>query len=457
MLAQRFGRDAETDGFLAAYAVYLLLVLAAQAARTVVLPDLTRAAAAGTLAAELRGYLAASLALALPASVLVAVFAGPLADAITGALPAEAAQAAASALPWLVPAAFAQLLAAVAVSALAARDSYGVAALAYSLGALAGLVLFVALSADGVIALAWGVALNGLISVLVPLWVLARRGDLAPGAFAGRIGFRLARLAQGAAVPLALQALYLIALRLAADVGVGRVTSLSYAYLIASVLVATTASSLGLVSSAPLTRRGLDAERAAAHVVNTAWLSFALIAAGAGVFALAGETIAGLALGDAFSGEAGRELGRLIVALAPWMLASVGLTVTFPLLYVMGRRGVLVPLALGLPILQLPLAWAGRELFGLAGIALALAVTTLVALGVLLASLSPYTLTLAAAGLGRLALVETALAALSFGALSLVLGGIPAALAGLALYTLLLAAVRPRGLREAWAYVRALG
>ena len=49
LLAQKFGRNAETDGFLGAYGVYLVLVLAAQAFRMVVVPDLTRAAAEGRL------------------------------------------------------------------------------------------------------------------------------------------------------------------------------------------------------------------------------------------------------------------------------------------------------------------------------------------------------------------------------------------------------------------------
>src|SRR5689334_24789237 len=61
LLAQKFGRTAETDGFLAAYGVYLVLVLAAQALRMVVVPDLTRASAAGVLAGESRAYGAAFL------------------------------------------------------------------------------------------------------------------------------------------------------------------------------------------------------------------------------------------------------------------------------------------------------------------------------------------------------------------------------------------------------------
>src|SRR3954452_24295661 len=56
LLAQKFGRTAETDGFLAAYGVYLVLVLAAQAFRMVVVPDLTRAASTASLGGGRRTY-----------------------------------------------------------------------------------------------------------------------------------------------------------------------------------------------------------------------------------------------------------------------------------------------------------------------------------------------------------------------------------------------------------------
>src|SRR6202162_4980293 len=102
LLAQKFGRSAETDGFLGAYGVYLVLVLAAQAFRMVVVPDLTRAAAEGKLGGESRAYALAFLALAVPVCVLVAVFSQPLGDLITGSLPPRSAHIAASALVVLV-------------------------------------------------------------------------------------------------------------------------------------------------------------------------------------------------------------------------------------------------------------------------------------------------------------------------------------------------------------------
>src|SRR5207245_768261 len=133
---------------------------------------------------------------------------------------------------------------------------------------------------------------------------------------------RLWKLVQSAAVPLALQGLYVIALRGASGLGTGNQTSLTYAYLIAATLVATTASSLSLISSAPLTRRGIDAESASAHVVHAAWLSLTVIAAAAGVFALVGGRVVGAVLGGAYTGEVGTDLGRLVVYPAPWVAGA---------------------------------------------------------------------------------------------------------------------------------------
>ena len=59
-------------------------------------------------------------------------------------------------------------------------------------------------------------------------------------------------------------------------------------------------------------------------------------------------------------------------------------------------------------------------------------------------------------GLGRLSLLVGAATALAFGGASLVFGAVPAAAAGLALYALLLLAMRQLGLAQAWHYVRAL-
>ena len=457
-LAHKFGRDAKTDGFLAAYGVYLVIVLAAQAFRLVIVPDLTRAAAGGRLKAEFVSYASAFLAVAVPVTVLTIAFHHLLGEALTGRLPESSASIAGRALVFLVPAAFAQMLAALSASALAAVDSYVVAAIGYALGGAGGVVVFIVLAGShGLISLAWAVALNGAVALGVPLFALVRYGHMR-GTGRGGVTIlpRLWKLVQAAAVPLALQGLYVIALRGASGLGAGNQTSLTYAYLIAATLVAATASSLSLISSAPLTRRGIDAESASAHVVHAAWLSFAVIGGAAGVFALVGGRVVGLVLGGAYTGHVGTDLGRLVVYLAPWMVASVAFSVTFPLLFVLEKPRVLVPLSIVAVLVHVPVSLALRAAFGLPGLASALAVSTFGIIVVLLAAVSRRMLMLSAVGLLRTGAVVAAFALVTFGAPALVVHDSIAAAVGLVLYVAAFAALRPRGFAEAWQYVRLL-
>jgi hypothetical protein len=458
LLAHKFGRSAETDGFLSAYGVYLVLVLAAQAFRMVVVPDLTRAVEAGRLGGEIRAYGLAFLALAIPVSVLVGVFSRQIGDLITGSLPQPAPHVAARAVVILVAAAFGQLLAALAASALAALDSYGTAAAGFALGGLAGLVVFAALAGSvGIVALAWGLAVNAVIAVSLPLAALLRKNALG-GSWPDRLRLapRLGRLAQGAAIPLALQSCYLLALRFSAYLGVGRVSSFSYAYLAASTLVSATAFSLGLISSAPLTRRGIDPVAAGKHVVHAAWVSLVIVGALAGVFALVGGRIVGAVLGNAYGGDVGRELGHLVVYLALWMLAWVTFAVAFPLVFVAEKRWTLLPLAVVGFAICIPVGLGLRSIWGLAGLAIALGVSTFVISAGLLATLSLRTLAIAGVGLARLALAVGASAAIAFGGLSLLLSPLPAAVLGVVVYATLIYVMRSFGLSDAVSYVRGL-
>nr|MBA3788049.1 hypothetical protein [Actinomycetota bacterium] len=59
-------------------------------------------------------------------------------------------------------------------------------------------------------------------------------------------------------------------------------------------------------------------------------------------------------------------------------------------------------------------------------------------------------------GLGLAAFLTGGLAVLAFGAAEVVAGAVVAAILGLALFVVLLVATRSFGLREAWAYLRAL-
>lgn len=456
VIAREFGRGAETDGFFAAYGIFLVLVLAAGAVRVAVLPPLARAREEGVFGSVLASYALAVSVVAVPALAVGVLADDWAARALTGGLPAAARETAADALVFLVPAAVAHLFAALAASALAAHDSYGTAAAGYALGSVLGLALILwRVGEDGIVACAWGTFLNGLVALAVPVAALAVRGTWGRRARL-RVGARLVELARAAALPFVLQALFVVCLRFASGLGTGAVTSFTYAYLVAAALVSVTASSLGMVSSVPLTRAALSPERSSRHIVSTALVSFAPVAAAAGVFALVGDEIVRAALGPAYAGAAGGEIGRLVVLLGPWMAASIGVTVTFPMLFVAGRTRGLPLLALAALLVHVAVTWAAVEAFELDGAAAALALSTVAVLAALLVLLSPRVLVDAARGLAAGALLIGVLALAAFGAAGAVLPATIAAALGAAVFGALLVASRRYGLQQAWGYLRTL-
>ena len=178
----------------------------------------------------------------------------------------------ADALPWIVPAAARILFAGLAASALAALDDYAPPPSGTRAGSIAGLAAHpLACRSDGIVAVAWGMALNGAIALCVPrgrLVVRAVRTQMPAGAIRPSglpLRERLGTFAAAASLPFALQVLYVVCLPFAARLGTGAVTSFGYAYLAAASLVAVTAFSLGLVTSVPLTRAGLEPAEARAH------------------------------------------------------------------------------------------------------------------------------------------------------------------------------------------------
>jgi hypothetical protein len=461
IIARELGRTAETDGFFAAYGVFAVLALAALAVRVTVLPPLTRAREAGRLSSETASYGAAAGIVGVPLLVVAVLAARPIAEVLTGFGPDAAVDAAASALPWMVIAGFGQFTAGLLASALAALDDYLVPAIGYIVGSLSGLVLIVVrIDESRTDAVAWGMALNAVVATVVPalgLWRLARRERMPAGAARADLrssGRRLLELGTGAALPFAMQAIYLVCLPIAAREGVGAVTSFGYAYLIAAAVVGVSASSLGLVTAVPLTRLGLDPERIARHVEASSWPALLVVAATAGIFAVAGAEIAGRVLGSAYSDDVGAQIGRLVVALSPYMVAAVAYSVTFPLIFVAGRGGRLPLIGLGVLAVHVPLAFAGQTIAGLTGLAIALAFSTGLALAWMLTLLGALRSTLQR--LGAAAAVVFACALVGFVPAGALLGAVGGAVLGLALATTALALVRPAGLTSAWHYLREL-
>jgi hypothetical protein len=433
IIARQLGRSEETDGFFAAYGVFIVITLAAQSIRISVLPTLALAREERRLAGELGGFALAIAIVAVPLVLVAEAAARPAARLLTGGGPAAAQAAAVESLHWLVPAAAAYLFAGLAASGLAALDDYATAAAGYAAGGVAGLALILSrVGEHGISAVAWGMTLNATVALTVPACALAVRAlhsRMPPRAVrpSGRsLGARIAGFAAAAALPIALQLLYVVCLPFAGRQGTGAVTSFGYAYLGAASIVTITAFSLGIVTSVPLSRRGLDAVAAARHVVSASWIALVFVGAAAGVFAIAGSDVVEAVLGSAYGANVGQEVGRLVVVLSPFMIASVGVNVAFPLVFVAGRTR------------WLP--W-----IGLAALVL----------GALLHLL--HALEAAARGLLVAAGVVAGLTVAAFAPAALVLGSAAAGAVGLALYAALVGVVRPRGLTTSWSYLRTLG
>jgi len=461
IIARELGRTTETDGFFAAYGVFIVLALAATAIRLVVLPPLARARVDRRLGQETAAWAIALAALAVPAVVVGAVAARPAAALLTGLGPDAARDAAERVLPLMVLAAAAQLFAGLAASALAALDDYLTAAVSYIAASAVGLVyILVRVDEDGIRAVAVGMALNGLVAVMLPTIALVLRARAAAMPRSGvrpsgaPVSLRLLEAGRSVALPLALQAVYLISLPFAAREGVGEATSFGYAYLAAAALVAVTSSSLGLVTSVPLARVGLDPSGVARHVVSSSWLALVAVGAAAGVFAVAGASVVGPVLGGSYLADVGEQLGRLIALLSLWMVFSIGFSVTLPLLFVQGRTQGLGLIATSVVALHVPLAWIGQTAGGLTGLSLALAATTLATLALMLRRLHAAEATLTALGLASATVA--AVAVLSFLVPGLLVRAGIAAVVGLVAYAAVLAALRPQGLGRSWRYLRSL-
>ena len=169
---------------------------------------------------------------------------------------------------------------------------------------------------------------------------------------------------------------------------------------------------------------------------------------------MTGAEIAGRILGGAYEDDVGAEISRLVVAMAPYMVASVALSVTFPLVFVAGRGTRLPLIGLVVLVVHVPLAFAGQALAGLEGLALALAVSTALALAWMLTLLHA-----ARSTVRRLAVavgVVGGCALVGFVPAGALLGPAPAAAVGVALSAGALALLRPVGLRSAWHYLREL-
>ena len=191
VIAREFGRTEETDGFFAAYGVFVVIVTASQAIRVSVLPPLARAQQERRLASTVAGFATALLVVGVPLIAVSVLAADPLAEVLTGNGSAAAQESCASALRWIVPAAVAHLFVGLGASALAALDDYATPAVGYAVASAVGVGYILArVDEDGIVAVSRGMAISASIALLVPYVMLALRAHRTVDAGRGRLDLR---------------------------------------------------------------------------------------------------------------------------------------------------------------------------------------------------------------------------------------------------------------------------
>ena len=181
------------------------------------------------------------------------------------------------------------------------------------------------------VAFGWGLAVNGAVALGVPLASCSPGGERRRGP-GGDVVRRLRALAEGVALPFALQGLYLIGYRFASGLGAGRADDLLLR--LPDRLAARRGD--GDLDRARLLgaarARRADARSAPAGTSSRRPGSRSRSSpAPPGSSRSPASASRGSRSARTTAAAPGAELGRLVAYLAPWMVASVALSVAFPL------------------------------------------------------------------------------------------------------------------------------
>lgn len=452
-----FGVSHRTDGFIAAFAVYSLIVVVAQILRTTAVPLLS-----GT-SQRLRWavFAWAIVALAALAAILGVLLAGPMASVVAGSTGLAGRAVAAASLRIMAPAAALQLLT-VGLAVRGAIDGRLVrVSIAYMVSATAGLAAFGPLqtpAAERV--LAWTTLVASatavvamLVAVGAPSWHRPDIGALPRAALA---------VLRSAPVPTAFVFMYPIALALAPPSRAGDITLFGLAFTACSYLAGFTGQSLSMVDAVALARTAPgEVERRGAIAARAFTYSMLAAAPGLCVAALVGGPVVH-ALTSSVSTTAHASFGTDVLLLAPWTVATLGVWATLPVVLAHVTPTLERHLALavvGLIAVQVIVFLVARAIAGLNGVIVAM----VVAPAVFVTAMLSYVVAPATPTFVRNGGLVLAIAALSYGPLWLVChaiagsgiasGCITAAL-GTLLYAALAAAAFPESARTVISLLR---
>jgi hypothetical protein len=367
-----FGVGGKTDGFFIAFALYTSFGIFSQSIRITSAPFLVGSRPRLTPAE----FGVALVVIAVPVALLTIPLAGPVAAILAPGLTPVQRGVTESALPILGVAMVLQLWAAGGATLLAVRDRFDRIAIAYLIGALAGLVAYLVASRfAGELSLGWSMLAMAVVTGTIMLDGV--RGAI-PLAERGRVALRSWRrlahcvwaVLSGTIVYLAFNGLYVVTLAFTSKYGSGSATVLSYAYLFASYLVAATGFALGMSRIADMSR-GLLADRAsviAATVPGGFRYAMLIVAPALGALIAGGATLIGEVLPSSFSAADVTQLRLFAILLCAWTFAALLVNLLIPALLAFGRSKMVNVVAPVVFVAHIAVTAIGGALFGVDGV-----------------------------------------------------------------------------------------
>jgi hypothetical protein len=367
-----FGVGGKTDGFFVAFALYSSFGVFSQSIRVTSAPLLVGARPRmGT-----REFALGLVLIAIPVAIVTIPLASQLGGLIAPGLTDAGRSVTVEALPVLGIAMVLQLWAAGGATVLAIRDRFDRIALAYISGALAGLVVYLAVSGSaGELSLGWSMMAMAIVTAAIMLeGVRAGREDRPPAPALPRTLRGIARpvglILGSTLIYLAFNALFVVSLAFAGKYDPGDATVLSYAYLFASYLVAATGFALGMSRIADMRRGALvDWREVIADTVPAGFRYSMMLAAPAmAVLISGGAQLIGEVLPKSFDAAKVDQLQVFAALLCAWVVAALLVNLLLPAMFALGRSRFVNWMAPVVFIAHIAVTALGGVLFGADGV-----------------------------------------------------------------------------------------
>jgi len=374
LVAQLFGKNAETDAFFAAYGCYAVGLTFAQTFRLTAVSRLVHSESDETITRLVAAVALIATGLGLPMVAL----AHPVGHLL---VPADPTGVAATTLRILWIALAGQLMAAMLAAVLAVEGGF------VAIGTVSLLAGFVSVGTFLAVEGALGVA-----AAAVGLAVSSASMAAAYAAVLRRLGRRLVRLSWavgrravadagyltfGSATFIGTNLSYVVCVAFATRQGSGEATLFAYAFVIAVMLVGLTANVSAMVRS-PGVVASADSAAAAAQVgVDSFRFALVLIGPAIAMILLIGGPVIGVVLGPSFDTADVHAIQLTLVCSLGWVLGSAASIFAIVELLARGALRRLGLLAAAQVLATAVLAAAGKALAGIEGIALAMSLAQL--------------------------------------------------------------------------------